>query len=63
MNLTLKTENGVTVTAPEQKFLLAILVTMAEHQPEQFAKVLLLVDNKVDAYATIPASVQRALTV
>lgn len=62
MNLTITASNGVSVTQPEQKWLVALLVAIAAKNPPLFAEVLRLVDNKVDAYATVPASVQRALT-
>lgn len=62
MLITITTDNGVRITQPTEKWLVAILVALADQEPAVFAKVCLLVDNKVDAYATIPTSVQESLT-
>lgn len=62
MLITITTENGVSVVQPEQKWLVGLLCALASHDPVLFEHVCRLVDNKVDAYATVPASVQRALT-
>lgn len=94
-NICIEAGNGVKVVAPTEKWLVALIVCMAESHPETFKKVLQTTrgledkpttyicamvvalakddpalfervlracDNKVSAYATIPESVQNALS-
>ena len=93
MLITIRTESGIKVTAPTEKWLVALIVTLSDtdqerfaraletleaakmfptasvqqllvmsaQHPERFTKLLALVDTSIDAYATIPESVQRSL--
>ena len=93
VTITITTESGVKVSAPMEKWLAALIVTLADtdqerftrvlgtvcratnfptlavqqlilmlaDHPDQFLKLIALTDNSIDAYATIPESVQRSL--
>ena len=61
MNITIKTTNGVDITQPTEKWLMAMLIAIMDTDPLLGAKILKLVDNRKDAYATDPLSVVRSL--
>lgn len=91
MLVTIKTSSGISITQPEQKWMVALLIALYEREPELYQRVCQLadmepdaavralvvafsaakpevflqicelVDTKIDAYATIPTSVQQSL--
>lgn len=91
MNITITTSSGINITQPEQKWMVALLIALCEHdqelylrvcqladceptkvvqalvmafaakKPDVFLQICELVDTKVDAYASIPDSVQKSL--